>query len=92
MIRISEEMFSKDILNREDASLESLGTLSTQLLLVLGIAALTVFVLAVAGTRSVGKVCMVIVPACFMIIVTLVIRPCLATGGPEGVLTFLRPD
>jgi SNF family Na+-dependent transporter len=35
---------------------------------------------------------MVIVPACFMIIVTLVIRACLAMGGPQGVLTFLRPD
>jgi hypothetical protein len=53
---ISEEMFSKDILNREGASLDSLVTLSTQLLLVLGIAALAVFMLAVAGTRLVGKV------------------------------------
>eukprot|EP00092_Neocalanus_flemingeri_P033013 GFUD01035905.1.p1 GENE.GFUD01035905.1~~GFUD01035905.1.p1 ORF type:complete len:666 (-),score=128.90 GFUD01035905.1:19-2016(-) len=90
--KISEGLFSQDILNREDASLEALGTVSTQLLLVLGIATLTVFVLVVAGTRSVGKVCMVTVPACFMIIVTLVIRACLATGGPQGVLTFLHPD
>ena len=90
--KISEGLFSQDILNREDASLEDLGTLSTQLLLVLGIATLTVFVLVVAGTKSVGKVCMVTVPACFMIIVTLVIRACLATGGPQGVLSFLHPD
>jgi len=90
--KISEDMFREDILNQEEASLESLGSLSTQLLLVLGIAALTVFVLVVAGTRSVGKVCMVTVPTCYMLMVTLVIRTCLTTGGPQGVLTFLRPD
>merc|ERR1711881_121284 len=89
---IREEMFAEDILNKEDASLESLGALSTQLLLVLGIAALTVFVLVVAGTRAVGKVCMITVPACYMLMVTLVIRTCLSTGGPQGVLTFLRPE
>jgi len=89
---IREEMFEEDILNKEDSSLESLGALSTQLLLVLGIAALTVFVLVVAGTRAVGKVCMVAVPACYMLLVTLVIRTCLCTGGPQGVLTFLRPE
>ena len=86
--KISDGLFSQDILNREDSSLEALGTLSTQLLLVLGIATLTVFVLVVAGTKSVGKVCMVTVPACFMIIVTLSIRACLTKGGSQGVLMF----
>jgi len=89
---ISEGMFRGEILNAEDASLEAVGTLSTQLMLVLGIATLAVFVLVVAGTRSVGKVSMVTIPACFMIIVTLLIRTCLTTGGPQGVLTFLHPD
>lgn len=90
--QIKEEMFLQQILYSEDASLDSLGSLSMQLVLVLGIAALAVFILVVAGTRAVGKVCMVSVPACFMLIVTLVIRACLETGGPEGVLTFLHPN
>jgi len=89
--KIEEEFFAKDILNKEDASLEDLGSLSTQLLLVLGIVTLSVFVLVAAGTKSVGKVCLVTSPLCFMIIVTLVIRACLATGGPQGVLMFLQP-
>merc|ERR1711963_249784 len=49
-------------------------------------------VFIVAGTKSVGKVCMVAVPAAFMLMMTLTIRACLATGGPQGVLLLLAPD
>ena len=58
----------------EDSSLENVGGLNTQLVLVLGVAALIILVLMVAGTRSIGKVSMVCIPLCFMLMVTLVIR------------------
>ena len=58
----------------EDTSLENVGGLNTQLVLVLGVAALIILVLMVAGTRSIGKVSMVCIPLCFMLMVTLVIR------------------
>ena len=115
------------MLDREDSSLGELGGLRNQILLVLGIAALSTFFCVVAGTRchhrvswiscqcqqsqlqlssvvfyrlttpppplrSVGKVCMAAVPASFMLLVTLTIRACLATGGPQGVLLLLAPD
>jgi len=75
-----------------DSSLEELGGLRNQVLLVLGIAALSTFVFIVAGTRSVGKVSMVAVPAAFMLLMTLTIRACLASGGPQGVIFLLSPD
>jgi len=90
--KIGQEFFNRDILDREDSSLGELGGLRNQILLVLGIATLTTFVFIVAGTKSVGKVCMVAVPAAFMLMMTLTIRACLATGGPQGVLLLLAPD
>ena len=76
----------------EETNLENVGNLNTQLVLVLGVAALIVLVLMVAGARSLGKVSMVMVPLCFMLMVTLVIRSCLADGAPQGVLMFLTPN
>jgi SNF family Na+-dependent transporter len=90
--KIGQEFFNRDILDREDSSLGELGGLRNQILMVLGIATLTTFVFIVAGTKSVGKVCMVAVPAAFMLMMTLTIRACLATGGPQGVLLLLAPD
>ena len=90
--RIPQNFFARDVLDQEDFSLEELGTLRNQILLVLGIASLSTFVFLVAGTRSIGKVSMLAVPAAFMLLVTLTIRACLAPGGPQGVLLLLAPD
>ena len=90
--QIRQHLFSRDILNVEDTSLLELGSLDYQILLVLGIAIISTFVFVMAGTKSMGKVCMIAVPGCFMLIVTLTIRACLDTGGPQGVLLLLAPD
>ena len=45
---ISEGMFNKEVFNNENANFEGLGRLGTELLIVLGIASSTVFLLAVA--------------------------------------------
>ena len=89
---IRDGFFYRDILNKGDSSLEQLGKLVGQLSLVLAIGCVTIFILMAAGTRSVGKVCLATVPACYMLLVTLTIRTCLATGGPHGVLILLTPD
>ena len=89
---IRDGFFYRDVLNKEDASLEQLGQLGGQLSLVLAIGSVSIFIFMAAGTRSVGKVCLVAVPACFMLLVTLTIRTCLATGGPQGVLILLTPN
>ena len=46
-----QDFFSRAVLDREDSSLGELGGLRNQILLVLGIAALSTFVCVVAGTR-----------------------------------------
>ena len=89
---IRDGFFYRDVLNKENASLEQLGQLLGQLSLVLAIGCLTIFILIAAGTRSIGKVCLVSVPTCFLLLITLTIRTCLATGGPHGVLILLTPD
>ena len=89
---IRDGFFYRDVLNKEDASLEQLGQLGGQLSLVLAIGSVSIFIFMAAGTRSVGKVCLVAVPACFMLLVTLTIRTCLATGGLQGVLILLTPN
>jgi len=89
---IRDGFFYRDVLNKKDASLEQLGHLEGQLPLVLAICCVSIFILAAAGTRSVGKVCLVVVPTCFVLLMTLTIRTCWAKGGPEGVLMLLAPN
>jgi len=89
---IRDGFFFRDVLDKGEASLAQLGDLDGHLSLVLAIGSVTIFILMGAGTRSVGKVCMIAVPGCFMLLMTLTIRGCLATGGPDGVLILLSPD
>jgi len=92
-ITAETDLFRSEIVSGSDVySLDQVGNLSTQLVLVLGIAALILLVLVVAGSRSVGKVSLVCLPLAFMLLVTLVIRSCLAEGGPQGVLSLLSPE
>jgi hypothetical protein len=48
--------FYRDVLSKESADLEELGSVSGQLILILGIGSVLTFVLVAAGTRSLGKV------------------------------------
>ena len=88
---ITKDWFPRDILSMADSSLLELGSLRTELLIVLTVASVCTFLMVVAGTRSIGKVSMVCVAACFMLLVTLTIRVSLAPGGPQGVLTLISP-
>ena len=52
----------------------------------------SVFLVTVLGTRVLGKLGLLTVPVTFMLLVSLVIRACLAGGGTLGILTLLAPD
>ena len=80
------------MLEKGEASLAELGELGWRAALVLSVVAVLVFLLAAAGTRSLGKLGLVAVPAAFALLVSLTIRACLASGAPHGILTLLRPD
>lgn len=89
---IDTEFLAKDVLNRDDSSLGALGGLSSHLLLVLGIAALSIFVLVVAGSRALGRVSLGLVPLVYTLLVTLTIRALLAPGAPQAAVALLAPD
>ena len=72
--RVGEGFLDRDILDMGDSSLEELGGLRNQVLLVLSIATLSTFVFIMPSTRSVEKVSMVPGPTAFMLIMTLTIR------------------
>jgi len=88
---IGEKFLYEKVLNKEDHNIHDLGSLNIDLVIVLGIVMISLFVLVGAGLRSVGKVSMVTVPACFMLIIALTIRSCWEEGGAQAILTFLRP-
>ena len=77
---ISDGFFSTSVINQGSASLESLGELGGQQALVLSIVSVGVFLLTMGGTRTIGKLGLVSIPLVFMLMVTLVIRSCLAPG------------
>ena len=90
---ISDGFFKSDILghNTED-NLESLGELGGRQVLVLSVVCVSVFLVTVLGTRVLGKLGLLTVPVSFMLLVSLVIRSCLAGGGPHGIITLMAPD
>ena len=89
---IRDGFFYRDVLAKEDATLEHLGDLVAQLSLVLGVCCVTIFILSAAGIRSVGKICVMVVPACYLLLVVMVVRSCMCTGGLGGIMTLLTPD
>ena len=90
--QITDGFFYRDVLDRGDATMLRLGSLGGQLALVLAIAAVSTFVLTVAGTRALGKVCGLAIPTAFMLLVTLTIRACMESGGPLGITALMAPN
>ena len=90
--QITDGFFYRDVLDRGDATMVRLGSLGGQLALVLAIAAVSTFVLTVAGTRALGKVCGLAIPTAFMLLVTLTIRACMESGGPLGITALMAPN
>ena len=90
--QITDGFFYRDVLDRGDATMVRLGSLGGQLALVLAIAAVSTFILTVAGTRALGKVCGLAIPTAFMLLVTLTIRACMESGGPLGITALMAPN
>jgi len=90
---VPDTFFNKVVLDTgPDSSLSDLGLLHGQLALALGVACIVVFIFIAAGTRSIGKVSMLVVPLCYGLLMTLTIRGCMGSGGPEGILALLAPE
>ena len=91
-MEVKEGFFSQEVLNKENFRFDVLLSLDMQLVMILGIVTSATFLFIVGGIRSVGSICQLCVPACFMLMVTLTIRTCMADGGSSGVSTLLTPD
>lgn len=88
---IDENLLYDKVISKDDHDIHNLGSLNYNLVLVLGIVTISLFILVSAGLKSVGKVNMVTVPACFMIIIALTIRSCFADGGSQSIMYHLQP-
>jgi len=88
---IGENLLYDKVINKEDHDIHDLGSLNYDLVLVLGIVTIALFILVSAGLKSVGKINMVTVPACFMIIIALTIRSCFAPGATQSIMKLLQP-
>ena len=77
---------------QEEASLHDLESLNEQGMIVLGVICVIAFVLVAASTKAIGKITSLLVPACYMLAVTLLIRVNLSPGGPKGIVTLMNPD
>ena len=91
-MEVKETIFSQEHFNEEHFSLANIGSMDMQLVLILGIVAAVTFLFIIGGIRFVRNICKFCVPACFLLMVTLTIRTCLAHGGSLGVSSFLSPD
>ena len=91
-MEVGETIFSEEYLNPEYLSLANIGSMDMQCVLILGIVSAITFLVIVGGIQFIGNICKLCVPTCFLVMVTLTIRTCLASGGSSGVSTFLTPD
>ena len=89
---LADGFFYSEVLDKGEASLEAVGRLGGRPALVLCVVTVLVFLLTSASTRGLGKLGLLLVPASFMLMVTLVIRSCLAPGAPQGIISLLSPD
>ena len=53
---------------------------------------LLTFLLVAGSVRSIGKVCLLVVPVLYGLLITLVIRTCMEEAGPPGFLDLMSPD
>ena len=90
--QIRDGFFHGEVLGRDGAGLEELGALAGTPVLVLAGTATATFLLAALGTRALGKLATLAVPAAFMLLVTLTIRACMESGGPLGITALMAPD
>ena len=90
--KISQEFFYSDVLHVNATTLGDIGTVNSELTLALGAVGLCSYILLAGGVKSIGKVCLLAVPVCFGILITLCIRTCMDPYGPQGFLTLINPQ
>jgi len=78
--------------NSTTSHMGDIVTLNSEAVISLGVVSLCSFVLLAAGTRSIGKVCLLTVPVCYGLLITLCIRTCMDPNGPQGFLSLIKPQ
>ena len=78
--------------NYSVTSLESIGNIDPYNVAALASVSVLTFVFVSAGAKSVGKVTLMLIPLIYGLMITLVIRSCMETNGPEGFLTLMTPN
>ena len=86
---IDKHFFYQGVLNKADTSLD---TLHRDHVLVLACVCAVVFLLVVAGHKALGKCCLILVPLCYVIILSLSVRCTVQSDGADGVLALISPN
>merc|ERR1711892_43747 len=86
---IDRHFFYQGVLNKADSSTDYLHR---DHVLVLACVCAVIFILVVAGHKALGKCCLVIVPLCYAIILSISVRCTIDSDGSEGVLALLSPN
>ena len=74
------------------SSLDNLGEIVPYNVAALAAVTTLTFVLVAAGPRAIGKISLAVVPLCYGLLITLVIRACMDASGPGGFLAVMRPQ
>ena len=91
-------MFSEQVVrvhhtdNYDATSLENIADIIPYNVAALAGVTVLTYVLLAAGARSVGKISLVLVPLCYGLLITLVIRSFMDVDGPGGFLRLMTPD
>ena len=73
-------------------SLDNIGEIVPYNVAALAAVTTLTFVLVAAGPRAIGKISLAVVPLCYGLLITLVIRACMDASGPGGFLAVMRPQ
>ena len=73
-------------------SLDNIGEIVPYNVAALAAVTTLTFVLVAAGPRAIGKISLAVVPLCYGLLITLVIRAFMDASGPGGFLAVMRPQ
>jgi len=90
--QIHRELLYDVVLHSNGTSIDNIGTIDTHVLLALLSVSLCVYALVAGGVKVVGKVCLLLVPLCYGLLITLGIRTCMDQHGPTGFLSLINPE
>ena len=79
-------------LHYNNTSLDNIKEIIPYNVAALAAVALLTYILVAASVKSIGKVCLLVVPLVYGLLITLVIRSCMDPLGPSAFLQLMSPD